>query len=239
MIGIQSRSYKENDETANLIEGNEAAFNNWAHFAFHWQAAGIKLIGDGSIRDVVRRNYVHDNNSRAIWLDLGVTGAVLENNLFQHNGAGVVVEVSHKNTVRNNASVLNGLHSRAGGILGSQIIAHSSDATEIYGNTVKVAGTYGQGISIWWQFRENNPQLVARDNWVHHNMISSPTGTKMMSISGFAKKATEFYASYNNRIDFNIYQATAPAIPQLVRQGKGYTLEEYRQFGYEINGKVK
>jgi parallel beta-helix repeat protein len=150
-----------------LIEDNEVAFNNFAKFAYGYDAAGIKASGDNN---TIRGNYVHDNDARGIWIDVGSTNALIETNLVKNNTfLGIVYEVSSKGIIRNNKVGSNGQNTISGGF-SSQILIQNSRDTKVYGNRVEVAPDYGSGINIIWQQRK--PGEISVNNEVYSNQIT-------------------------------------------------------------------
>jgi parallel beta-helix repeat protein len=150
-----------------LIEENEVASNNANRFKYGFEASGIKVGGSDNI---VRNNYVHDNDGRGIWVDANASNILIENNLVQSNSfLGIVYETSSRGIIRNNQVGSNGQNTISGGF-SSQILIQNSRDTKVYGNRVEVAPNYGSGINIIWQQRE--PGEISVNNEVYSNQIT-------------------------------------------------------------------
>jgi len=61
-----------------IVDGNEIAFNNYAGYAYGWEAGGSKFAFTKNL--VVRNNYVHDNKGPGLWTDIEN-----ENTFYEHN----------------------------------------------------------------------------------------------------------------------------------------------------------
>ena len=53
--------------TGILVDGNEIDHNNYAGFAYGWEAGGAKFSFTNNL--VVRKNFVHDNQGPGLWTD--------------------------------------------------------------------------------------------------------------------------------------------------------------------------
>jgi parallel beta-helix repeat protein len=89
-----------------LIEANEIAFNNFNKFNYGFDVAGIKSSGHNA---TIRGNYIHDNDSRGIWVDVNAENVLIENNVVRDNTfAGIVYECSFRGIIRDNQIGYNG-----------------------------------------------------------------------------------------------------------------------------------
>jgi parallel beta-helix repeat protein len=129
-----------------MIQGNEVAFNNTAHFDPNDDAGGSKIAGSEAGVNFLtwRGNHVHDNYGQGIWSDGNVRNAVYEENLVENNtGAGIFHEISwgaviRNNTLRNNMTAEKGLGKSCW--WGANIALNNSQNVAIYGNTIETDG---------------------------------------------------------------------------------------------------
>jgi len=130
-----------------LIEGNEVAWNNSAHFDPNDDAGGSKIVGSqvGTHNLTWRGNSVHDNYGVGIWSDGNIRNAVYERNVIERNtGPGIVHEISWDAVVRNNVVRGNNTLERGLGMScwhGSQIALNNSQNVVVSGNTVEAVDT--------------------------------------------------------------------------------------------------
>ncbi len=130
-----------------LIEGNELAWNNTAHYDPNNDAGGSKIVGStaGTKYLTWRRNYVHDNYGQGIWSDGNLRKVSYEENTIENNGgAGIDHEISwdaviRNNTLRNNNTLEQGQGKSCWSA--SAIAVNNSQNVEIYGNTVEAVGS--------------------------------------------------------------------------------------------------
>ena len=112
----------------NLIEYNESSYNNYAHFDYHNQTAGIKNLVGTAV--TIRGNYIHHNDARGVWLDVGTVGSVIEDNVIVSNSfSGIVVELGFQTVIRNNLVADNG-RKVPGGVHGYQIVIQVTALSE-------------------------------------------------------------------------------------------------------------
>jgi parallel beta-helix repeat protein len=129
-----------------LIQGNELAFNNTAHFDPNDDAGGSKIVGsDAGVNFLTwRGNHVHDNYGQGIWSDGNVRNAVYEDNLVENNhGAGIDHEISWGAVIRNNTLRNNNTFEQGQGKScwwGANIAVNNSQSVAIYGNTIETNG---------------------------------------------------------------------------------------------------
>lgn len=221
--------------TMALVENNEIAYNNTAHFDFNWEAGGSKFVRTQNI--VVRGNFSHHNRGPGLWWDGNNDGALIEGNRVEDNAAdGIFWEISYSATIRNNSLSRNGF-GRAG-LGGAGILLNSSGAPagktiDIYGNTL--VGNK-QGI-IALQADRGSGNLgpwIVQNLSVHDNTIELIAGgyTGIDRYSG----DTGIWSSRNNHFDHNTYNLqTAPAAPFIWNQAY-QTETQWRALGNDTAG---
>lgn len=189
-----------------IIEDVEVAYNNYAGFATGWEAGGFKFVRSDGL--IVRNTCVHHNIGIGMWTDIDNINIVFEGNtVFENTGPGISHEISFAATIRNNIIARNGL-SYDVWLWGSQILIQNSRDTEVYGNTVEMAASSGNGIGLIQQNRGDSEKgygpWITRNNRVHHNQIIH-LGDHGMSgmVVDYGEK--EFWPNNTNRFDRNAY----------------------------------
>jgi len=217
-----------------LMQGNEVSSNNWAGFAWAWEAGGAKFALSKDL--VVRQNSIHDNNGEGLWCDIDCVNSLYENNTIVNNAfGGIAYEISYGAVIRNNTVRNNGWPA-ATWLWGAQILVQNSRNVEITGNTVEVAPDRGNGICIIQQNRGSGslgPHTSA-NNYVHHNVIihrGSPRGVNG-EVADYEPVAL---ANQNNRFDYNAYHVTDPAA-RYWEWGGAQTWESLHHLGQELRG---
>ena len=130
-----------------LIDSNELAWNNTAHYDINDDAGGSKIVGSstGTTNLTWRNNYIHDNYGQGIWSDGNVRTALYEGNTIENNGgAGIDHEISwdaiiRNNNLKNNMTLENGQGKSCW--WGSAVALNNSQNVEIYGNTIEAVGS--------------------------------------------------------------------------------------------------
>lgn len=129
-----------------VLDGVEIAHNNYAYFNFGWEAGGTKFWQSDGL--VVRNSCIHNNAGPGLWTDINNINTLYENNVvFDNEGDGIKHEISYKATIRNNFASGNGKFDM-NWLWSAQILVQNSSDVEVYGNTVEVPATYGNGISL-------------------------------------------------------------------------------------------
>jgi hypothetical protein len=221
--------------TGTLVEGNEISYNNTLHFNAGWEAGGTKFaVTDGL---VVRNNYVHDNFGTGLWTDIDNINTLYEGNrVIDNRDNGLSHEISYKAVIRNNTMQGNGWGGGAW-LWQSQILIQNSQDVEVYGNTVQVSATAGNGISIVYQNRGTGKYgpYFPKNNYIHHNTIaylsSQGAGGAVADYDG-----ANFWTNGNNLFDYNNYFNTDVNARQWAWRDALRTFKEFQSFGQELHG---
>jgi parallel beta-helix repeat protein len=196
--------------TGVLIEGNEIAFNNTGSYDVGVHAGGAKITGGsvGSSNIVWRRNWVHDNTGRGLWMDTNVRNVIFRGNTIENNTShGIFYETSWHAVIRNNV-VRNNAAEYAGKSCawGAQIHVNDSQNVEIYGN--KVASSDGSNgicaVDIDRTLSASTTSDKVANLYVHDNVVKM----RLSSAVGLAGRSTAYKASANNRFVNNTYYVT-------------------------------
>ena len=207
--------------TAVLVQNNEIARNNWAHFRVTFEAGGVKF---GQVLNLTARdNYIHDNVGVGLWCDGSCSGGLYENNTVANNTMhGIMHEISHSWTIRNNVSIGNG---------GAGIQIDESDHVEVANNFV--ADNY-KAIAMTMVYRASWADL--NNNYVHDNIIV--TGG-VNGITGLYQKMNNnaYYTSKNNRFANNTYCMPASSRGYYWWMNWYQTTEAWKGYGQDVSGK--
>jgi parallel beta-helix repeat protein len=225
----------------NLIEYNESSYNNYAHFDYHNQTAGIKNLVGTAV--TIRGNYIHHNDARGIWLDVGTVGSVIEDNVIVSNSfSGIVVELGFDTVIRSNLVADNG-KKMAGGVHGYQIVIQVSEQSDVFANTIIQSATSGGGIVI--EFAQRQSGRFTRNNYIHHNTIHAFPNKISAALYCYAKGLSQeaqdnFFGTDSNRFDHNLYHVNNTEADTLFeREGKKLSLNQFREFGQETSGELR
>ena len=163
-----------------LLENNEIAYNNTAHYDYGWEAGGSKFVG--TLNMVARGNFAHHNRGPGLWWDGNNDGALIEGNRLEDNVAeGIFWEISYSATIRNNSISRNGFgrtySAEGGGIAMNSSGAQAGKTLDIYGNTLagnkegivaiqadRGTGTLGPWIVQNLSVHDNTIELVQNGN---------------------------------------------------------------------------
>lgn len=189
------------------FEENELYGNNYAHYYAGWEAGGAKFAITRGL--IVRGNNVHHNAGPGLWTDIDNIDSLYEDNIVEYNDReGIVHEISYAAVIRNNIVRFNG-RKRFTWLWGSQILIQNSQNVLIEGNSVQVADTGGNGISLIQQYR--GPGLygpyLTRNNAVRDNTIVYD------GLEGMSGQVADFdrtqLTEANNQFDRNRYRFKA------------------------------
>jgi parallel beta-helix repeat protein len=182
-----------------LVEGNNIAYNNAAHFDCVWECGGTKFVATKNL--VVRKNFIHHNDGPGLWTDIDNINVLLEENQVEDNGwMGIVHEISYAAVIRNNTVRRNGF-AFPDWAWGAGILIAASPNVEVYGNTLDnnadaiTAVQQNRGTGSYGKYEVSNL-------WVHDNIITNPQGwTGIVQDIG----DNSCFTSRNNRFDRNVY----------------------------------
>ncbi len=211
-----------------VVQANEVANNNYAGFEPGWEAAGMKFALATGL--VVRNNYVHGNKGAGIWCDIDCKGALIEGNTVvgNTNGSGIQYEISAGATIRNNTVRNNYAPNGGWWMWGAQILLQNSADSDVYGNTVDVAGPEGNAIGIINQNRGAGHDAVG--NYLHHNTVIIRGQT-----NGNTGIVSDYLGAGRNRFDYNTFHV-ADAGGYHWAWGQGMTWAQFQAAGQEQHG---
>ncbi|MDX1996047.1 MAG: right-handed parallel beta-helix repeat-containing protein, partial [bacterium] len=227
-----------------VINGNEIAYNHYAHFSPTWAASGgSKFARTNGL--TVRNNYVHHNDGPGLWTDIDNNNIVYENNLVVYNTEeGIYHEISYNAVIRNNVVMFNGRVSSTYLMYGSQIFISASGAVEVYNNRV-VVGERGNGIGIQQQQRGDGilGDWLARGNFVHSNVIVHTARAGQAGVMlepEWPNSRSTFWSTFNNRFDRNAYYVSSANAAYTYWRWNDQRLSwsGIRAAGQEINGQL-
>jgi hypothetical protein len=218
-----------------VIEDAEIAYNNYAGFAAGWEAGGTKFWSSQNL--IVRRTCVHHNDGPGLWTDNDNTNILYEQNkVFENTGDGIKHEISFSAIIRNNIVARNG-RAKDNWLWGSQILVQNSSNVEVYGNTVEVAATFGNGISIIHQDRSAGyfSSYAANDVRIHQNTVVhlGPHGRNGL-VADY--ETAWFREDANNLFDKNTYVIQDKGMKTFAIDNGYRTWEAARKLGFEPNG---
>ena len=212
-----------------LVEGNEIAYNNTAHYHPYWQGGATKFGSSSYI--TVRGNNVHHNFGKGIWADINCIYLTIENNTVTDNDhQGIQQEIGYDAIIRNNDVERNGF-GNPGVLAGSGINVVSSPNVEIYGNRVVanmngiVGRQYAKGSGTYGPHEINN--LYVHDNTIV--MTSGQTGLLEWV------NDTTYYTKRNNRFVHNTYYLNGLALP-FWWADTTRTAAEWKKYGQDVTG---
>ena len=187
-----------------LVQNNEIAFNNYAHYDPGWEAGGTKFVKTNHLKII--GNSVFNNIGPGLWSDIDNIDVTYSRNIVVGNAsAGIFHEISYDALIENNVVKFNN-PTPADWLYGAQILISSSRNVEVTGNQVAVSASGGNGITIIQQDRGTGAygdhlsiQNNIHDNTIYHLGVSGMDGAAGNWDTG------DFYADGNNHFDFNHY----------------------------------
>jgi hypothetical protein len=221
-----------------LIDGAEIAHNNYAGFSTDWEAGGTKFVRSRNLE--VRNSCVHDNAGPGLWTDIdNVDITYTKNKVFRNDGDGIKHEISFRATVVKNIVAENG-KAKDAWLWGSQILIQNSSNVDVRENTVEVASSFGNGISVVSQDREAGKlgAYEAKHNYIHRNTIihKGEHGYNGMVVDA---NIDNFWKSNNNRFDRNTYILAVPKQSLFGVNNEFASWEDARAHGFETHGTLK
>jgi parallel beta-helix repeat protein len=209
--------------TAVLVQNNEISRNNWAGFRKTFESGGVKF---GHVVNLTARgNYIHDNAGVGLWCDGSCIGGLYENNTVVNNAMhGILHEISHNWTIRNNVIIGNG---------GAGIQIDESDHVEVAANFV--ANNY-KTIAMNMSTRPGASWVDLNNNYVHDNIIV--TGG-VNGITGIYQTMNNnaYYTIKNNRFANDTYCMPASSRGYYWWMNWYQTTEAWKGYGQDVNGK--
>ncbi len=216
-----------------VVDGNEVARNNYAGYAYGWEAGGSKFAFSNNL--VVRNNYVHDNDGPGLWTDIENHDTLYENNhTVSNREAGILHEISYHAIIRNNLIENEGFNEiqKTDVWYGAGIIVVASSDVEVYGNTVTncmngIVGTQPQRELS----RNGTPYLLQNFN-VHDNIITQSQGVAAGIVRAGAL-GDEAFVSRNNRFANNHYHLADPRAKFFAWNNARLSYEEWKAETHE------
>ena len=214
-----------------LVQGNEIYGNNYAGYAYDWEAGGVKFAMY-STHVTLDSNYVHDNKGPGLHGDIGCDYFVFENNHTARNwGSGIHWEISYHAVIRNNRIEDDGISPDGTGFwYGGGILVSNSSDVEVYGNTVTdctngIGGTEAdRGVDSKTGVPYNLKNL-----YVHDNTITQKTG-----FAAGIVKADAFddsvYSAWGNHFKDNTYSLSDSTYPYFFWLGQKWTLAQWQTY---------
>jgi len=183
-----------------LVQDNEIAYNNWAHYEVTWEAAGTKFISTNNL--VLRGNWAHHNEGPGLWTDQDNINVLMENNTSEYNTwMGILHEISYSATIRYNTIRFNG-YGFSVWAWGGGIVVSSSRDVEVYGNLVEGNADGIMGIQQNRGSGAFGPYEVW-NLWVHDNAIANTEGWEAGLVDDSGNSGV--FSARNNRFDYNVY----------------------------------
>lgn len=222
-----------NADSRILIQGNEIAFNNYAHVNPKFGAGGIKIVRTRGL--ILRGNNSHDNVGSGIHLDINNYDALYDGNTVADNTEqGIFHEISFSSVVRNNKLLRNGSIYPNGSywLYAANLLSSTSQGVEAYCNTIEVSAQGGNGADMLVQHR--NDAAPADGNYFHHNTVMFDGNS---GVTGAAReRGIDNFFAPTNRFDYNAYY-----LPDLSRKAfawndKMNTFAEFQAAGQEAHG---
>jgi parallel beta-helix repeat protein len=176
-----------------VLDGVEIDHNNFTDSSYTkrntdcgYEAGGFKWVTNNI---TVKNSSIHDNACRGLWVDGSAKNAVITNNrVFNNWDEGIFIEISSNATITGNTVYNNGWRCYEGNgstciwMLGGGITLLSSNNVEIANNNL-----YGNfnGITLIQSTRNDGNPGVLRDNYIHDNTVSGPSGkTGLVTTNG-------------------------------------------------------
>jgi parallel beta-helix repeat protein len=214
-----------------LVEANEIAYNNIAHFDWGWEAGATKFTETNRL--IVRGNFVHHNYGPGLWTDINNINTITEGNTVEDNDMmGIFHEISYAAIIRNNIVRRNGL-AYPGWLWGAGILVAASPNVEIYGNTLE---GNADGIGAIQQNRSGDAAAYGPHEisnlYVHDNVVTITQGQ-----SGLVQDIGDnsYFTSRNNRFEHNQYHLGSN--PQYFEWMNGSRTElQWKGYGLDVTG---
>jgi Bacterial Ig domain/Right handed beta helix region len=215
-----------------LIQGNEVAFNNYAHVNPKFGAGGIKIVKTRGL--ILRGNNSHDNVGSGIHLDINNYNALYDGNTVADNtDQGIFHEISYSAVVRNNKLLRNGSIYPNGTywLYAANLLSSTSQGVEAYCNTIEVSAQGGNGADMLAQHRGD--AVPSTGNYFHHNTVIFDGNS---GVTGGARERgiDDFFSA--NRFDYNSYYLPDPSRRAFAWNDKMNTFAQFQAAGEEAHG---
>lgn len=217
-----------------LVQNNEVYKNNYAGYAFDWEAGGIKLANYAT-NVTIDGNYVHDNAGPGIHADISCDYVTIKNNHAAHNiGSGIHYEISYDGVISGN-TVENDGSSPLGTSFwyGAGILISNSSNVQVYGNTVTncmngIGGTQtDRGTDS-----KTGTVYTLQNLYVHDNIITQKTGYAAGIVKGSAFDDS-VYTNWGNHFQNNTYYLSDHSYPYFYWLGQNWTYAQWQTYASE------
>jgi parallel beta-helix repeat protein len=218
-----------------ILENSEISFNNFAHFNSGWESGGLKIMKSRNL--VIRNNRVCNNDGAGLLTEWDNFNTLYEGNTVTNNSIlGIAHFTSGKAVIRNNIVRNNGTENSVW-LWNGQIILRSSRDIDISSNTVEVAASGGNGITIIQQNAGSgiHGPFVSVNNFCHDNDITMCGRTGLNGAAADFGKDTMLNG--HNRFDANRYHVTSTNEAHW-NWDTPKTWQEFRAAGHEVHGTV-
>jgi hypothetical protein len=194
-----------------VVDGNEIAFNNTAHFGGGQfsECGGTKFVFTGNLR--VTGNNVHHNHCNGLWTDANNRSPDIERNTVVGNDCnGIIEEVGYNAIIRDNIVRGNGFSCTLGGVATTPagINISSSPNAEVSGNLVEDNANGITGVESERPSPVPPPGLGPHDVvnlFVHDNTIRQTDAGRAAGLTDNDRRANPYSAAANNRWTSNTY----------------------------------
>jgi hypothetical protein len=240
VLGINGGLGDTTQQSNLLIQGNELAFNNYAHVKTAFGAGGADTAR--TLGAVYRGNYSHDNEGSGFHSDIGTIDDLYDNNISEHNtDQGIEHEISYHGTIRNNHLLSNGyIHPTwTHWLYGANLLSATSQDDEAYCNVVEVAAQGGNGIDIIGQKHSAAPggSTISQNNYFHHNTVVFRGASGVTGAAPGSKTDACCINFYNvNRLDYNTYHLPSLSQKAFVWANNRDSFAQLQAAGLEVHG---
>lgn len=217
-----------------LVQNSEVYKNNYAGYAFDWEAGGIKFATYAT-NVTIDGNYVHDNMGPGIHADISCDYVTIKNNHTARNiGSGIHYEISYNGVVSGNTVEDDGSSPQGTSFwYGSGILISNSSNVQVYGNTVTDCSN---GIGGTQADRGTDPKTgtvyTLQNLYVHNNVITQKTGYA----AGIVKASVfddSVYTSWGNHYQDNTYYLSDPSYPYFYWLDQNWTYAQWQMYTSE------
>ncbi len=217
-----------------LVQNNEVYKNNYAGYAYGWEAGGIKFASFAT-NVTIDGNYVHDNLGPGIHADISCDYFTIKNNHTSNNlGYGIHYEISYNGVIEGNTVENDGNSSQGKGFwYGAGILVSNSSNVQVYDNTVTdcmdgIGGTQAE--------RGTDPKTgkvyTLQNLDVHDNIITQQTGyaAGIVKASAFDDSV---YTSWGNHFQNNTFHLSDSSYPFFSWLDQDWTEAQWMEYSSE------